>query len=169
MDGSRILSQAFDELKDFVKYTLWQRIQHYGYNPRAKKNTLVDSNLVKDIKITTTTESLALQIADYWENVVCGWRRSHNFEGTYGQFIRNINQWVRDKNIPVPKNMTQNQIAFMFFKFFTENGIVGRPFMMWNKDGYLTEMIPELKDYMDKWCENVFNKIMEETDKYFNS
>ena len=64
--------------------------------------------------------------------------------------------------------MTQNQIAFMFFKFFTENAIVGRPFMMWNKDGDLTEMIPELKDYMDKWCDNVFEKIMEETDKYFN-
>ena len=164
----KILKEALDELKDFVKKTLQVRIEHYGYNPRAKKNTLVNSRLVKDMKITTSAQSLALEIADYWEYVACGWARSHRFSGTYGQFVYNINKRVKDKNISVPKGWTQNQIAFMFFKFFTENGIVGRPFMMYNKDGDLEKMIPELKGYMEKWFDNLFDRITEELDKYFN-
>lgn len=166
------IKKAFERLKDFVKYILWQRIQHYGINPRVNKNTLINSKLVHDMKISTTTESLALEIASYWENIACGWARSHNFEGTYSQFIVKINEWVREKGLTFTdkdgKRMTQNQIAFILFKSFTENGIVGRPFMMYNKEGDLTKMIPELKEYMDKWFDDLFDAIMIDIDNYFN-
>ena len=162
------LREALKELEDFVKKTLAERIERYGYNPRAHKNTLQGSKLEKSISVTTSAEALSLSIADYWEYVACGWARSHRFSGTYGQFVRNILAWVREKNIRVPKGMSQNQIAFMFFKFFTENGIVGRPFLFYNKDGDLEKMIPELKDYMEKWFDGLFERIIKETDKYFN-
>lgn len=162
-----IVRKALQELADFVKKTLEARIDYYGYNPRAKKNTLKGSKLEKSIKVTTAAESLSLEIADYWEYVACGWARSHRFSGTYPNFVTNIIRWVREKHIKIP-NKTDNQIAFMFFKFFTENGIVGRPFMFWNADGDLTKMIPELKDEMDRWCDELFDKIMKETDNYFN-
>lgn len=165
------IKKAFEELKEFVIDTLSKRIEHYGYNPRAKKNTLVDSKLVHDMKVTTTTESLALEIADYWEYVACGWARSHRFKGTYGQFIKKINEWIREKNITLPKylqNKSQNVIAFVFFKFFTENGIVGRPFMFYNKEGYLDEMIPELKTYIDKWFDDLADAILKDVNNYFN-
>ena len=40
--------------------------------------------------------------------------------------------------------------------------------MLYDDEGDLTKMIPELEEHIDKWFDDLFNAIMEETDKYFN-
>ena len=50
-----------------------------------------------------------------------------------------------------------------------EKGLRERPFMVWNEEGDLTKMIPELEGYIDKWFDELFNEIMKDTDNYFNS
>ena len=45
---------------------------------------------------------------------------------------------------------------------------VKRPFMVYDKGGDLEVMIPELKDYMKKWFDDLFDAIMSEIDKFFN-
>lgn len=159
--------EAFDELAEFVKKVLAARIEEYGYNPRARKNTLKGSNLERSIHIATTTESLSLTIADYWEHISLGWERTHRYEGTYSQFVANIMSWIREKGITV-KGKNQNQIAFGFFKFFVENGIKARPFMVYDKDGDLENMIPQLKEYMEEWVNTLFEKMIFDIDNYFN-
>ena len=44
-----------------------------------------------------------------------------------------------------------------------------RPFMVFDKEGDLTKMIPELEAYMDKWFDNLFEQIIEDLNKYFSS
>lgn len=169
MNGSKILNEAMVELADYVKAVLADRIERFGYNRRAKKNTLKGSNLESSIKVTTVENELALSIASYWEHISRGWIRTHNYGGTYNQFVTNIIAWVKKKGLREKfKGKTDNQIAFMFFKFFTENGIHYRPFMVYDDEGDLTEMIPELKEYMNKWVDDLFEKITEDLDNYFN-
>ena len=40
--------------------------------------------------------------------------------------------------------------------------------MVYNDEGDLTEMIPELKSYMDKWFEELIDSIFEDINNYFN-
>ena len=40
--------------------------------------------------------------------------------------------------------------------------------MVYDDDGDLTKMIPELNDYIDKWFDTLFDGIMEDIDNYFN-
>lgn len=47
-------------------------------------------------------------------------------------------------------------------------GLRERPFMIYNQDGDLTEMIPELQEYIDKWFDELFDAIMNDIDNYFN-
>ena len=81
--------------------------------------------------------------------------------------MRNLTEWVRKKNIRF-NNLTQNQIVWVVLNKIWTKGIRPRPFMVYNDDGDLTEMIPELKKYMDEWFDNLFNEIINDLDKYFN-
>jgi hypothetical protein len=40
--------------------------------------------------------------------------------------------------------------------------------MRYDKEGDLEKMIPELKAYMEKWFDSLFDEIMNEVDKFFN-
>lgn len=164
MDLQKALKELCDEIKQILKY----RIVHYGVNPKTGTNTLQGSELEKSIEVKPTSDGIALQIADYWEYVALGWHRSHRFEGTMNQFVRNINDWIRRKGISVP-NMTQAQLVFIIIRNIMTNGLRERPFMVWDEEGDLSKMIPELENIMDDWFEKVFASITEELDNYFNA
>lgn len=162
------IQKAFKELAEEVKMILKYRIVHYGVNPKTGTNTLQGSELEASIEIKPTENGISLQIADYWEFVALGWRRTHRFEGTMNQFVRNIDDWVRRKGISAP-NMTQSQLVFVIIRNIMNYGLRERPFMIYDEEGDLSKMIPELENIMDDWFENLFAEITLDLDKYFNA
>lgn len=164
MDIQKALKELCDEIKMIIKY----RIVHYGVNPKTGTNTLQGSDLEKSIEVKPTENGIALQIADYWEFVALGWHRSHRFEGTMNQFVRNINDWVRRKGIRLG-NMTQSQIVWIIIRNIMNNGLRERPFMIWDEEGDLSKMIPELENIMDDWFEKLFEAITTDLDNYFKA
>lgn len=158
---------ALMELAEAVKRILNDRINRYGINPKTGSNTLQGSNLQNSIKVTANEDGITLQIADYWEFVARGWKRTGNYPGTMRLFVRNIDDWIRRKGIRLG-NLTQSQMVWVIIKNIWEKGLRERPFMIYDEEGDLTKMIPELDAYIDKWFDHLFEAIMEETDKYFN-
>jgi len=161
------VKEALMELAVAVKRIINDRISRYGVNPRTDTNTLEGSNLQKSIQVTAEDDGISLQIANYWEYVALGWKRTHRFEGTFSKFIQNILIWMREKNIH-QQGIKDNNLAYAIALNIMKNGIQARPFMIWNNEGDITKMIPELEAYLDKWFENLFNAITEDLDKYFN-
>lgn len=158
---------AFQELALAVKRLLNDRINKYGINPKTGTNTLQGSELEKSIKVNVVEDGIALQIADYWEFVSRGWKRTGRYPGTMSEFVNNVDNWVKRKGIKFG-DMSQASMVFIIIRNIIENGIKARPFMVYDDDGDLTKMIPELNDYIDKWFDTLFDGIMEDIDNYFN-
>lgn len=159
--------KAILELAEEVEKILSERIEAYGTNPRTGSNTLQGSNLEKSIKVIPQEDGIALQIADYWEFVSRGWARTHNYSGTFPQMLNNILKWIVRKGIR-QNGYTENQLAWAIAMHIFNNGIAARPFMVYDDNGELDVMIPELKAYMQQWLDNLFEAIISDLDKYFN-
>lgn len=162
------IKTAMMELAEAVKRILNDRISKYGTNPKTGQNTLEGSELQKSIQVTATEDGITLQIADYWEFVARGWKRTGNYPGTMRLFVRNIDEWVRRKGIRVG-NLKQSQIVWAIIKNIWDKGLRERPFMIYEEDGDLTKMLPELDKYMDTWFEHLYDAIMADIDNYFNA
>lgn len=162
------LLKALAQLGEDIKKEVLNRINKYGYNARAGRNTLVGSNLEKtmDVKVVSDNE-LVFQIADYYEFIVRGWKRTGNYPGTMRLFVDNITQWVR-KNGLQSEGKTENQIVWAVIKSIFMRGIEPRPFIGWDENEDLSVILPFLDDYFDKWADEVFNQITDELDKYFS-
>ena len=159
---------AIQELAKMVKEEVLRRISQYGVNRRAGKNTLKGSELEKSIDVRITGDNaFVFQIADYFEYVVRGWKRTGNYPGTMRLFIENITNWVRRKGIRFG-GKTENQVVWAIVKSIWMRGIEPRPFLHWDDSEDPALIIPFLDDYFDKWSDLVYNQIIEELDKYFN-
>lgn len=160
------IKDALMELAEAVKRLVNDRISRYGINSKTGSNTLEGSNLQQSLQVTPTDDGIVLQIADYWEFVARGWKRTGNYPGTFNAFVKNINDWVRRKGIRFG-NLTQSQIVWVIIKNIWENGLRPRPFMVYDDEGDLTKMIPELNEYIDKWFDELFDAIMNNIDNFF--
>lgn len=158
---------AFKELALAVKRLVIDRIRRYGINPKTGTNTLIGSDLEKSLRVDAIENGIALQIADYWQFVSRGWKKTGNYPNTMSLFIRNIDAWVRRKNIRFG-DMPQTAIVYAIINNIINNGLKSRPFMVYDDEGDLTKMIPELDAYMDKWFDNLFQLIITDIDNYFN-
>lgn len=158
---------ALRELAEEVKAVINDRIKMFGYNSRAGRNTLEGSNLQNTMEVKPTEDGIVLQIADYWQFISRGWERTGNYPGTFAQFIKNLTDWVHRKGITPMDGMTENQLVFVIAKNIWYNGIKARPFLVYDDDGDLSKMLPELNAIMDKWFELLFNQITEDLNNFF--
>lgn len=159
---------AIQQLANDVKEEVLRRINQYGLNRRAGKNTLKGSDLEKSINVKITDDNaFVFQIADYFEYVVRGWKRTGRYPGTMNQFVENLTKWVRKKGIRFG-NKTENQVVWAILKSIWMRGIEPRPFLGWDDSEDPAIIIPFLDDYFDKWSDLVWNQINEELDKYFS-
>lgn len=165
------LHNALKELAEEIKNEILARLRsNVGINPRTGTNTLIGSELEKSIDVKQIdNETLVFQIADYYEYVVLGWRKTGRFPNTAHLFIKNITDWVRRKHIRLG-GMTENQIVWYLYKRMLIEGreITPRPFINYSPSDDVAEILPFLDDFFSRWADNVFNKITEELDKYFN-
>ena len=157
------IRNALQELAEEVKKILRIRIRKYGINPKTNTNTLEGSELEKSIDVRVIENGIALQIADYWEFVSRGWQRTGRYPNTMAQFVKNIDDWVRRKGIRLG-NMTQAQMVYAIIRNIMDKGLRERPFMVYDEDGDLTKMIPELEEYLDKWFDSIYEEIIKELD-----
>ena len=162
------IKTALMELAEAVKRILNDRIQRYGINPKTGTNTLEDSELQKSIQVTAAEDGITLQMASYAEHVAYGWHRSHRFEGTMNLFVRNVDDWVRRKGIRLG-DLKQSQIVWVIIKNIFDKGLAARPFIIFDEDGDLTKMLPELNEYLDTWFEHLYDAIMVDINDYFNA
>lgn len=165
---SENVHKALIELAEEVEKILTERINKYGVNPKVGRNTLQGSNLEKSIEVISQEDGIVLQIADYWEFVSRGWKRTHNYKGTFSQMINNLLSWIRRKGIR-QNGVTENQLAWAIAMNIFNNGLISRPFMVYDDKGDLEVMIPELKEYMQQWLDKLFETIISELDSYFDS
>ena len=168
MIDTNVLKNALNELAAFIKETVAERVQKYGKN-RKGVNTLVNSDLIKDMKVSVSENSVGLIIADYWTYVSTGWK-FNNFEsgivGLRGALVKWALKKITSNNVEAWD--IAERIYFLMIK--KERPIPPRPFMVYSDEGDLEEMIPELKSYMDKWFDELLalqEKIAEKnTEKY---
>lgn len=159
---------AIKGLADMVKEEVLRRINQYGMNRRAGKNTLKGSELEKSIDVKITgDEAFVFQIADYFEFVVRGWKRTGRYPGTMNRFVENLTSWVRRKGIRFA-GKTENQVVWAILKSIWMRGIEPRPFLNWDDSEDPALIIPFLDDYFDKWSDLLYNQIIEELDKFFD-
>lgn len=161
------INKAFKELAEDVKKILHSRIHKYGVNPKTGRNTLEGSELEKSIEVSQHENAIAFKIAGYWEFVSRGWKRTHRYEGTMAQFIRNVDDWVRRKGIHFSR-MTQAQMVFLITRNIMLNGLKARPFLVYDDDGDPSKMIPELDAMVDKWFDGLFELIIKDLNDFFN-
>ena len=165
------LHKIIIELCEEVEKILSARIDKYGANPRAHgKNTLRGSSLEESIEVIPQENGLVFKIADYWEYVALGWKKTGRspHRGLYHALVL----WALKKHIRLP-NMTENESAVViaegtwYHMIMHGREIAPRPFMVYDKEGDLEKMIPELKAYMDKWFHRLFELIISDIDKFF--
>ena len=171
------VKKALKELADEIKAEIIERIHsRVGINPRTGENTLAGSSLETSIAVKPTSENaLAFEIADYYEYVVNGWRRTHRFPNTSKLFLKNIMDWIARKNVRSKGlfgNMSQNQIAYYLYRRMIIEGreIAPRPFIEsgYNNNEDPSKILPFLDDFFSNWADKVFELITKDLDKYFS-
>lgn len=160
---------ALTELANDIKREILRRMSSdVGINPRTGTNTLVNSSLYHSVDVYPRSENtIIFQIADYYEFVVRGWAHTGRYAGTKQQFLYNLLLWVRRKHIRFG-DLSENQIVYLVYRKINEELIAPRPFINYDPQGDLSKILPFLDDYFETWADNIFNKITEELDKYFN-
>jgi hypothetical protein len=158
---------ALKELADMIKAEIMNRVWEEGVNPKTGTNTLISSDLIKNMRVEAVSENeIVFQIADYYQFVVLGWRRTGRWGGGLAAFVNAIIKWMSKKNVHSTK-LTDNQLAWAIVKKIFDGGIMARPFIKYDPNEDPSVILPFLDDYFDKWADEVFDKITEELDKYF--
>ena len=175
VDQSKI-REALDELAKDVKDLILARMSgNVGINRKTGTNTLVGSDLMASVDVVRDgDESLSFSIAEHFEYVVLGWQRTGNFPGTWAGFIRNLEKWIRRKNIPL-RGRSVNSTAWAIAKTIMKDaelygyGIDPRPFI---KSGSQNNEDPsKILDFLNSFVEvtmdDIFNILTEPTDQFF--
>jgi len=170
VDAEKI-RKAFQDLADFIKMTVNSRVKEYGAN-RKGVNTLINSDLINNMSVITTDNSVELTIADYWTYISTGWK-FNNFKSEKKGLFNALVQWAL-KKVTADNEEAYKLASALWYAMIVGVGetkihrtIPGRPFMIYDKDGDLTKMIPELNDYIDKWFYDLFNLIITDIDNFF--
>jgi len=165
------LKDALLELAEQIKDEIISRLHSpVGINPRVGRNTLIGSELEKSIDVRPVgNEKIVFEIADYYQYIVTGWRRTGNYPNTAHLFIQNVTDWVRRKGIRLG-NMTENQIVWYLYRRMLIEGrqIAARPFINYDPEDDPSVVLPFLDDFFDKWADKVFELIISDLEKYFN-
>lgn len=159
------LKTALEELANDIYQSVKERIERYGVNQRTGTNTLIGSELEKSLNVTSSENGIVLSINPYWEFISRGWKRTGNYNGTFAQFVNNVSDWVSRKGIRFG-DMTQNQITWAVVMNIWNKGIAARPFLIYDDNGDLYKMLPELEFILNGWANEVFNNLINEI-KYF--
>lgn len=158
MDIKTALQELAKEIKDEIMRRVWEE----GVNPKTGTNTLIYSDLIKDMEVKPISDNtIVFQIADYYMFVVLGWRRTGNWGGGLAPFINNILKWMRKKNVH-SDGVTDNELAWRIVNNIFKGGIMPRPFINYDPEGDPLVVLPFLEVMVDNWMERLFEGLMNE-------
>lgn len=159
MDKKRLLDDIQGQIKaiaEEVKGVLRAVLESdKGLNEKVGHNTLVDSNLYKELEVGVTEDNfevVTMLVNDYIEYIEEG-----RAPGSYPPPTV-IAAWCQRKGIP-----SDNRTVYLICHSIYENGIAPRP--IFDGEGGVWSIIEE---YWDDWSEMVFNTLTEQLDDYFN-
>lgn len=124
-------------------------------NDKVGRNTIAPgSDLYRNLQVMATGDGdlvFDMMLNDYLVYIESGRRKGARFPP-----IEPIVKWARKRGIP-----TDNSTIYLIRRAISRDGIKPRPFLQ-----YVFSEIDGL--WEDGWSDGIFDKIIEETDKFFN-
>lgn len=151
MEVGKIVMEFSKDLMALVRMVMESNV---GINDKVGRNTLVDSNIYKTLSVKATNDGdliFDIILNDYLTFIESGRRKGAKFPP-----VEPIVKWARSRGIP-----TDNSTIFLIRRAISRDGIKPRPFM-----AYVMEEVD--REWDDKLADELFNKIINEIDKFFN-
>lgn len=126
-----------------------------GINRKVMRNTLTDSDIYREINVVATHDGdlvFDLMLNNYLKYIESGRRK-----GAKMPPVKPIEEWAKKHGIP-----TDNSTIWAIRKAISRDGISSRPIM-----DYVFIELDKMWDA--RWADELFNKIMEQIDNFFNS
>lgn len=152
MEIGKIVMEFSKDIMDLVRMVMESNV---GINEKVGRNTLVGSDIYKSLSVAATNDGdlvFDIILNDYLTFIESGRRK-----GAKMPPVEPIVKWARKHGIS-----TDNSTIFLIRRAISRDGIKPRPFMV-----YVLEDIDRQWD--DKLADELFNKIMQEIEKFFNS
>lgn len=148
---------ALDEFGENVIKLMRASIEKNGINKKTGTNTLVDSNLFKEMNISHDEWGLySFMINDYVVYVESGRKSKKEKPKQKMPPISAIAEWATRKNIT-----NDNKVVWAIAQAILRDGIPPRPFIQ--------EGFDSLDEYWEGWSDRIFNILTENLDEFFNS
>ena len=151
MNVSSIVMEFSKDIMTLVRMVMESNV---GINSKTGSNTLVNSNIYNTLSVKATNDGdliFDIILNDYLVYIENGRRK-----GAKMPPIEPIVRWAKSKGIP-----TDNSTIYLIRRAISRDGIKARPFMV--------HVMEEIDREWDGVADELFNKIMEEIDKFFNS
>lgn len=132
-------------------------MQDIGINDKVGINTLVDSDLYRQIEFEVTDDGEVKLKFNYYIEYVNDGRKAGRWPP-----ISAIIKWIEKKHIvSTNKNVrTTQQLAYLFARSIYQKGISPRPI--------LDLLFESSEDVFERHCEKIFDYLTKELDDYFN-
>ncbi len=118
-------------------------------NTKVGKDTLSDSDLLKNMKVEVENERLVISIASYYRYIESGRK-----VGAKGIPTSVLITWLNKKKIVPRSGMSINSLAFIIQRSIVKKGISKRPF--------LTEAYKEASKEFDKKLNGLINAVLDD-------
>lgn len=152
MEIGKIVMEFSKDLMQIVRMVMESNV---GINEKVGENTLVKSNIYKTLSVRATNDGdliFDIILNDYLTFIESGRRK-----GAKMPPVEPIVRWCKSKGIS-----TDNSTIFLIRRAISRDGIRPRPIMQ-----YVFDEID--REWNDGLADEIFSKIMEEIDKFFNS
>lgn len=152
MEIGKIVTEFSKDLMTLVRMVMESNV---GVNQKVGTNTLVGSDIYKSLSVRATHDGdlvFDIILNDYIVFIESGRRK-----GAKMPPVEPIIRWARSRGIP-----TDNSTIFLIRRAISREGIRPRPILQ-----YVFEEVD--REWDEKLADKLFNKIMEEVDKFFNS
>ena len=152
MEIGKIVMEFSKDLMQLVRMVMESNV---GINQKVGRNTLTSSQIYKTLSVRATNDGdliFDIVLNDYIQFIESGRRKGAKFPP-----VEPIVRWARSRGIP-----TDNSTIFLIRRAISRDGIKPRPIMQ-----YVFEEVD--KEWNDGLADELFNKIMEMIDNFFNS
>lgn len=152
MEIGKIVMEFSKDLMQLVRMVMESNV---GINQKVGRNTLTSSQIYKTLSVKATNDGdliFDIVLNDYITFIESGRRKGAKFPP-----VEPIVRWARSKGIP-----TDNSTIFLIRRAISRDGIKPRPIMQ-----YVFEEVD--REWNEQLADELFNKIMEKIDNFFNS
>lgn len=151
MEIGKIVMEFSKDLMQLVRMVMESNV---GINQKVGRNTLTSSQIYKTLSVKATNDGdliFDIVLNDYITFIESGRRKGAKFPP-----VEPIVRWARSKGIP-----TDNSTIFLIRRAISRDGIKPRPIMQ-----YVFEEVD--REWDEQLADELFNKIMEMIDNFFN-